>query len=207
MSKDALAHCLDPFYTTKPPGEGTGLGLSMVHGFVAQSGGTMDVESSPGQGTTITLLLPRAEPGTGSSPTTDGRGRDADDERPMRILVVEDDALVRQAVVGMLARMGHSVVDVDSAEAALEVESPEAGPFEVLFSDVGLGGAIDGAELAARLTRRWPSMHVLLTTGYAGRDGGSGPIDLGFPILEKPYRLGDLRRRLRDVRRSGVRSR
>ena len=193
MPADVVAQAFDPFFTTKNEGRGTGLGLSMVYGFVRQSSGHIRIDSAIGQGTSVKLYLPRTldpvaeNPAEGAQPTSGNE----------RILVVEDSEEVRHAVVDMLQGWGYRVVAVgnpDDAAALLERDSA----FDLLFTDVVMPGTMSAVELAAFARQRRPSLGVLLTSGYA-RDlipKHDGP---DYPLIAKPYRSDDLAMRVRAV--------
>jgi CheY-like chemotaxis protein len=197
MAPEIAERIFDPFFTTKARGEGTGLGLSMVFGFMKQSGGHINVYSEPGVGTTFRLYLPRDyqaggrdEPKIAES-TAPGGGE--------TILVVEDNAALRRAVVLQLATLGYHVRESENAAAAIaNLESGE--PVDLLFADVVMPGKLDGYELAHIVRERWPSIKIILTSGFPGgnldRDT-RGVADI--PLLAKPYRRDTLARTLRDA--------
>jgi CheY-like chemotaxis protein len=183
----------EPFFTTKAVGRGTGLGLSMVYGFVKQTGGHIKVYSEEGQGTTIKLYLPpslgQAEPrDTTLVPEIVG-GSEA-------ILVVEDDELVRTYVVTQLKSLGYDVTTTASAAEALEVI--KSGKYiDVLFTDVIMPG-MNGRQLADAVKLLRPSIGVLYTSGYSENAiVHHGRLDPGVLLLAKPYRKADLARMIR----------
>jgi signal transduction histidine kinase len=193
MSPEIAAQIFDPFFTTKGRGEGTGLGLSMVFGFVKQSGGHISVYSEPGVGTTFRIYLPRdqdvARPDHAPVATSSNPGGGE------TILVVEDNAALRRMVVLQLTTLGYRIREAENAAAALTVlESGE--PIDLLFADVVMPGKLDGYELARLVRDRWPSSRVVLTSGFPGlspdRDAARD-----VPLLSKPYRRNDLARVLR----------
>jgi CheY-like chemotaxis protein len=195
MDANTLARATEPFFTTKGLGKGTGLGLSMVHGLVRQSGGALRLTSAPGQGTTVELWLPRA-----NGPVT----RDAEVARPpdqgiapgrLRILLVDDDELVRMGTALMLEELGHEIVaEAGSGLDALALlRDPTA--LDVLLTDQAMPG-MSGLELVARAKALRPGLRALLATGYADLGAVDGA---GIPRLPKPYRLEDLSRALREV--------
>jgi len=207
MAPDVAARAFEPFFTTKEPGRGSGLGLSMIYGFMKQSGGHVALESDQGRGTTVTLYLPR----TLESPRPDpDHDRPEGGRRGGRILVVEDDPGVRNLVAAILADEGYDVIAVDGDVAALAVidRNPDV---ELLFTDVVLPGSMNGFELAREIRRRRPGIAVLYTSGYApsGTDGEATPGTA--PVLRKPYRKADLaaavRRALEEARRADVTAR
>lgn len=203
IPEEILDHVFEPFFTTKESGAGTGLGLSMVYGFVKQSGGHIELKSEPGAGTELTLLLPR-------STIEDPSSRPADDntqpETPGgRILVVEDNDSLRDLTAKRLAQLGYVVHEAASGREALGLfdQEPE---FDLLLSDIMMPDGIDGVELAGRFNERWPNAAILLMSGYAdalaGRDGA---VELGIEVLKKPFTKATLAKRVaaRLSRRSG----
>ena len=193
---EAMSRIFDPFFTTKEPGKGTGLGLSMVFGFVKQSGGHIQVDSVVGRGTSVHLLLPRASvPPSAAESVAAVRPRTPARER---ILVVEDNAAVRQIVVAQLRKLGYATMEADRASAALELL--DAGePFDLLFTDLAMPGGISGDALAREAVSRRCGLKVLFTSGLAGAragiDGFGGP----DAILAKPYRINALAQKVRQV--------
>jgi PAS domain S-box-containing protein len=181
---DILPRVIDPFFTTKEAGNGTGLGLSQVYGFVQQSGGRMTVESELGEGTTITLHLPRtpAQPLARTPPTV------AEAPRNLDILCVEDNPEVADVAAGLLEYLGHRPRVVNSASAALLMLEEGARP-DLVFSDIVMAGDMDGVALARRIRERWPGVPVLLATGYSRAAEAIGE---EFPILAKPYQVSEL---------------
>ncbi len=189
MDSEVLAHACEPFFTTKAPGRGSGLGLSMVYGFVRQSGGFMEIDSRPGEGTRVEMFLPAA---TGDR-DDDELERDtawAAGSGPARanVLVVDDEADVRAAATRCLRAMGHRVVAVGAATEALNLLEDPSKQFDVLFTDYCLGSGANGRELAQAARGLRPGLGVLLTSGRA-----LAPTDrAGLEILPKPYRREQL---------------
>ena len=186
MTPEVQARAFEPFFSTKGAGRGTGLGLSQVHGFAEQSGGTVAIESSPGRGTMVALLLPRARrraasraPAQPERPAAAGAGN---------VLVVEDDDRVATIVCQMIEELGYKVIRVaGAAEALAAVEN--SGPFDLVFSDIAMPGEMNGIQLAAAIRMLRPMLPVVLTTGYT--DAADVPNEL-FPILQKPYGINQL---------------
>ena len=186
----------EPFFTTKDVGEGTGLGLSMVYGFVKQSGGHIEVYSEEGHGTTIRLFLPCA-----NAPE-----QDADDQATPfatggheSLLVVEDDLLVRSYVLTHLAALGYTAHPAATAAEALALVY-DGLKFDLLFTDVMLSGNMNGKQLAEELRKYRPDLKVLFTSGYTDNAlVHHGRLDVGARLLEKPYRRAELARMLRQV--------
>jgi PAS domain S-box-containing protein len=185
MDAETTARALDPFFTTKEVGKGSGLGLSMVHGFAVQSGGGMRLTSAPGVGTTVTLFLPRetsADAGQAESPAAEpqvGAGT---------VLLVEDDELVREISTEMLATLGYRVRTAhDGPEALALLKRGEA--IDLLLTDIVMPKGMSGIELARQARAMRPDLAVLLATGYPLRQS----LDADeFPVIGKPYDLGAL---------------
>lgn len=198
MTSEQIEHAFEPFYTTKEPGRGTGLGLSMVYGFVKQSGGQINVYSEPGEGTTFKLFFPISEVSAEIAAETNAAeaGQTAGGER---ILVVEDDPEVRNVLESMLGQLGYrSLIATDAADALRQLEnSPD---IDLLLTDVVMPGEMDGPQLAAEVTARHPGIRVLFSSGYAEealrRRGGDFTT---ANWISKPYTIHHLAQRLRDV--------
>ena len=196
MDAATIARAVEPFFTTKAPGEGTGLGLSQVYGFARQSGGGVEIESQPGQGATVALLLPIDEAGlaTENPPAVDPLQAQA----PSRVLLVEDDPEVAELVEAMLRDLGHSVVrasGVDEALARLEQD----GGVQLVLSDVIMPGGQSGVDLAERLSVERPGLPVVLCSGYTGGDQGRARAG-AWPFLSKPFSLESLAQALARAR-------
>ncbi len=189
MSPETLARAFEPFFSTKDVGRGTGLGLSMVYGFVKQSGGHIKIYSEPGDGTTVKLYLPRAtvaaaDVDDAALPIIHGKGE--------TILVVEDDLAVRELAVRMLIGLGYRVLSTVAAGEALEILHSRQH-VDLLFTDVVLPGDMNGRQLsdAARAVR--PTLPVLYTSGYTENAIiHHGRLDAGAILLSKPYRRSEL---------------
>ena len=190
MSEAVKERAFEPFFTTKAAGRGTGLGLSTVYGFARQSQGAVLIDSAPGAGTTLRLLLP-VVPGSGED------APDADepvDALPpgLRVMLVEDDPEVRLVVQRFLAALGCDVTEHDSGEDALAALVPGAA-VDVLLTDIALGAGMRGTELADRARVRLPELPVLLMSGYSSALLDAPP---GWPLLRKPYTRSELARAL-----------
>lgn len=194
MTQDVLERAFEPFFTTKNIGEGSGLGLSQVYGFVNQSGGDVKIVSRPGAGTSVELYLPRCD-------------REATDEAQEAIretshhggsetiLVVEDEELVRDVAVEMIRELGYKVLTASNGTEALALLEGGA-PVDLLFSDVLMPGGISGMALATRARQIRHGLKVLLASGYPTRDGSHlGTAD--FPMVQKPYQRDKLSMMLR----------
>jgi signal transduction histidine kinase/CheY-like chemotaxis protein len=192
MDADTVSRIFEPFFTTKKTGQGTGLGLSQVYGFATQSGGDVLVESEPGKGTTITLLLPCSQ---SSIVAEDEIGEvELPEQPPAAILVVEDNEDVGHFAQTLLTELGHSVTLATSGEEALELTRKR--DFDIVFSDVVMPG-MGGLRLSEQLAAEKPDLPVILATGYSQEiaQSGSG----GRPVILKPYRLATLSKALVDA--------
>ena len=186
MPADVLQRVFEPFFTTKPIGKGTGLGLSQVHGFASQSGGAVTVSSEPGDGTVVTIYLPR------STKTTSANAGEAaassGDETHGTVLVVEDSRAVAEVTTSLLEQLGYRVVRAENAAEALRHLQQGIG-VDLLFSDIVMPGAINGIGLAQICQERFPDIPVLLTTGFSD---AAQAADGRFEILRKPFELAAL---------------
>lgn len=202
MSKDVLQKAFEPFFTTKK-GEpsamiGSGLGLSMVNGFAAQSKGRVEIDSTPGTGTTVTLLLPRAE-AEQSAVSAKVKESCEIQKGSDRIMVVEDDPDVRQFVVNALKRLGYTVVAAEDGPQAMQV-AHEAEKIDLLISDVVLPGGMTGPDVADRFLEIFPKGKVLFTSGYIGDDlVMRSRLESDVELLSKPYTLQALAAKVRTV--------
>ena len=196
MDAETAARAIEPFFTTKPPGEGTGLGLSQVYGFARQSGGSVDIETRPGQGATIAMLLPIAE---ASSPDAGEAAFDhVAGQVPARVLLVEDDPQVADLVDAMLQDLGHTVVRASGVDEALDrLDSDSA--IELVLSDVIMPGGRSGVDLAEHLATARPGLPVVLCSGYTGGDQGRAQAG-AWPFLGKPFSLDSLAKVLTEAR-------
>jgi PAS domain S-box-containing protein len=179
----------DPFFTSKGPGKGTGLGLSMVYGFVKQSAGHIKIYSEEGHGTTMKIYLP---PGTGASVVPEAGLPQAIQGGHERILVVEDDGLVRDYVITQLHALGYmTLAAANAAEALAIVEAGTA--FDLLFTDVIMPGMMNGRQLADAIRKHRSALKTLFTSGYTENAIiHHGRLDPGVLLLAKPYRRSDL---------------
>jgi PAS domain S-box-containing protein len=194
MSPEVLAHVFEPFYSTKG-NNGTGLGLSMVHGFIKQSGGYSKIYSEPGHGTTLRLSLPRAVDGEIREP--DILQNDAPTGGEEVILVVEDNAGIRDLAVRHLRSLGYRIISAPDGTSALELIRNGA-PIDLLFTDVVMPGGLDGRALAVAARQLLPGLKVLFTSGFTAAAASAVTEDkFGSNLLSKPYRKSDLARRVR----------
>ncbi len=201
MSEDVAQRAFDPFYTTKPLGQGTGLGLSMIYGFAKQSGGQVRIESALGQGTKIHLFLPRF----------DGEGHSAEERRDFStapragvgetVLIVDDEPSVRMLIGETLAELGYAAIESADGASALQVLRSDAR-IDLLVTDVGLPGGMNGRQVADFGRSVRPDLKVLFITGYAEKvvigDAGLGQ---GMAILPKPFAMDGLASRIKELLR------
>jgi signal transduction histidine kinase len=197
MPPEVLARCLEPFFTTKRRGQGSGLGMPTVYGLVRERGGHMDIDSDP-TGTTVRIWLPLSEDAP-VTPSDEGEAWPPGQTISGRILLVEDEPDLRLMAQQCLAGIGLSVLVAESAEFAQFLLSKE-GPFDALVTDIMLPG-MSGVELAGAVEKLHPQMPVLFMTGYAGSPTESGMPGPDANILRKPYRPDSLRLRVADMLR------
>ena len=185
MDGVTLRRATEPFFTTKGPGRGTGLGLSMVDGFVAQSGGAMRIDSRPTFGTTVELWLPVSVARDWCEPKPSAALLRVGETRSFRVLVVDDNAMVAAGTAAMIEDLGHSVIEAASGPHALEVLSAEPN-IDIVITDYAMPG-MTGSELAAEIHRGRPGLPIVLATAYS-----DAPEQMGLLRLNKPYRQQDL---------------
>ncbi len=195
MSDETLRHIYEPFFTTKPKGKGTGLGLATVYAIVHQAGGFTEVASEPGKGTTFRVFLPRAE-----ETPREARKRSGAHRRPLAggtetILLVEDEGLVRKLAADVLRGRGYTVLAAASGPEGLALAEANAAAIRLVVTDVVMPG-MSGPELAAQLAARALTFPVLYMSGYADSDSGA-LLPAGAPLLQKPFSPDALARRVR----------
>ncbi len=198
MPPDVKSRIFEPFFTTKEVGEGSGLGLSMVYGFVKQSGGHISVYSEEGEGTTIKIYLPRATVRDEQEAIKPLEVGDLSGQG-QRVLVVEDEPLVRDLTRDLLLDLGYEVATAEAGPAALKtIEESEA--FDMLLTDAVLPGGMNGRELADAVKKRWPEMRVLYMSGYTENAIiHHGRLDRDAVLLQKPFRKKDLALKMREA--------
>ncbi len=203
---DVLHRVFEPFFTTKPVTEGSGLGLSIVYGFVKQSGGQVAIRSQYGSGTCVTLQFPAAPvPGRdgGSRPALEVVTADEPELPPWRVLLVDDDEALRATVTDMLKNSRVTVTTATSAEAALQMLEATPDAFDVMLSDLRLGPGLDGLRLCTTARERWPALQVTLMSGLSPQMFVQSPDaewPAGLPFLQKPFDRRVLRQWLRGFR-------
>jgi PAS domain S-box-containing protein len=197
MSPEDAARAIEPFFTTKQRGKGSGLGLSMVYGFARQSGGGLLLSSVLEEGTTVSMLLPEAAPAMekeDAEPTP--RNAPGGSER---ILLVEDELQIRNVTKRICSGLGYEVIAVENAAAAMRVFEAGAAA-DLLFSDIVMPGPMNGCELARWALQKHPGLKVLLTTGFSEGEAGELPVDTGrVHLLRKPYTKQELAEEVRDL--------
>ncbi len=197
MAPEIQERVFEPFFTTKDAGAGSGLGLSMVYGFVKQSNGHVRLYSEIGRGTTVRIYLPAGARAAGESAQRPAGGPPRPPGAEI-VLVVEDDARVRRTSVRRLKEQGYQVIDVESGRAALEVLD-RGERVDLLFTDVVMPGGMSGIELAREVLRRRPLIKVLFTSGYAEPAVVEGGMPAGTGWLSKPYSNANLAAKLREL--------
>ncbi|MBL0370910.1 PAS domain S-box protein [Rhizobium sp. KVB221] len=193
MDSETRAKAFEPFFTTKPFGKGSGLGLSVVYGFVRQSGGRIEIASEPENGTTVSLYFPRLAPTDIPAETFSNGVLDGGSER---VLVVEDDPMVGEFAAATLISLGYSVTSAADASEALQILETD-GSFDLVFSDVVMPGPIDGRAMASKIAAQYPNLPVVLTTGYADIERISATSR--FRPLAKPYTRRQVAEALREA--------
>jgi signal transduction histidine kinase/ActR/RegA family two-component response regulator len=192
MDAETISRCLEPFYTTKEIGKGSGLGLAQVYGFAHGSGGSVQIESKSHEGTKVLLLLPRSTEAPSAAPGS-AEPRDADSPAraaPCRVLLVEDDVQVASLTSAMLAELGYEVTPVTTGQAALN-ELTAGADIGLVLSDVMMPGGMDGVALVREMRQRKISLPVVLVSGFSAAAKRDAEVE-GVPLLPKPYTLGDL---------------
>ncbi|WP_235561445.1 PAS domain S-box protein [Brevundimonas sp. Root1279] len=198
MSPDVQAQAFDPFFTTKPLGQGTGLGLSMIHGFVRQSGGQVRIYSEVGKGTTMCLYLPRF---TGDLDAVDlpAEAVGEDGGQGEVVLVIDDEPTVRMLVVEVLEDAGYTVIEAVDGPSGLTVLRSDAR-IDLLVTDVGLPGGMNGRQVADAARADRPDLKVLFMTGYAENAAvGNGLLEPGMQVLTKPFVMAALGAKVREM--------
>src|SRR5579859_710083 len=196
MPPEVLAKVIEPFFTTKGVGKGSGLGLSMIYGFAKQSGGQLRIYSEVGHGTTVRLYLPRCLEAVAAAPVAAkgpvrGKGE--------RILIVEDNPDVRRVAVRQLTDLGYQVAEADSGAAGLETLSLDHG-VDLVFSDIVMPGGMTGIEMVQAARRDHPDLKALFTTGFTSAATANNNRVTGADLMiSKPYRVADLAAKLREA--------
>ena len=199
MPPEVMRRAFDPFFTTKPIGQGTGLGLSMIYGFAQQSGGQVRIYSEVGKGTMVCIYLPRHHGAAEDAAETDEPARPRRAEQGETVLIVDDEPTVRMLVADVLEEFGYTAIEATDGAAGLRIMQSDVR-IDLLVTDVGLPGGMNGRQMAdaARVTR--PELKVLFITGYAENAVIShGHLDPGMHLLTKPFTMDRLASRIRDL--------
>jgi PAS domain S-box-containing protein len=196
MSEEVLKRALEPFYTTKDVGKGTGLGLSQVYGFAKQYGGGLRIDSAVGRGTIVRIYLPRVDGIAAEEKLTEELPGKA--KSTATILVVEDDADVRELVVGIVSELGYRTRAAGDGPEALAILRDE-GPIDLMFTDHVMPSGMTGAELGRTARQLRPGMKVLLSSGHPGDEVTSQALRADFPFIAKPFGPGTLAQKIKEV--------
>jgi signal transduction histidine kinase/ActR/RegA family two-component response regulator len=192
-----LDRIFEPFFTTKASGKGSGLGLSMVYGFIKQSNGHISVTSEVDHGTVFRLLLPRF---AGPVPEMTARSSTPAVGGTERILIVEDNSQVRASVVRQAQSLGYAVTEAEDGAAALATCEAAPRPYDLMLTDVVMPGAMNGKALADAVAARWPATRIVFMSGYTDNVLGSrGEVDGDVRLLNKPFRKSDLAQMIRQT--------
>jgi signal transduction histidine kinase len=199
MPPEVVSRAFDPFFTTKPLGMGTGLGLSMVYGFVRQSGGMVAIDSAPGEGTSVRLHLPRHLGAAVADAPTLGSGAAMPAESGETILVVDDELTLRTLVAEVLQERGYRALEAEDGASGLLVLRSRAR-IDLLLTDVGLPGGMNGRQLADAARSLRPGLKVMFITGYAENAVlNDGNLEPGMEVLTKPFSMQVLANRIRGL--------
>jgi signal transduction histidine kinase len=199
MTPDIMAHAFEPFFTTKPMGQGTGLGLSMIYGFAQQSGGQVRIQSSVGKGTSVLIYLPRHHE-AGVPQASALKVAEAEvAQHGETVLLVDDEPTVRMLLSDVLSELGYTVIEAADSIAGLKLLRSDVH-IDVLVTDIGLPGGMNGWQMAEAGREVRPALKTLFVTGYAESFVlGSGQLQPGMQLLTKPFEIDTISGRLRDV--------
>jgi PAS domain S-box-containing protein len=204
MTPEVAARAFDPFFTTKPIGAGTGLGLSMVYGFAQQSGGQARIYSEVGKGTTVCIYLPRQDGAVDPEPAADQEHPPLED-RHSTVLVVDDEPAVRAVMVEVLQDQGFRILEAPDGPSAVQILRSPVG-IDLLVTDVGLPGGMNGRQVAEAGRAARPDLRVLFVTGYAENAAlGHGHLAPGMHVMTKPFDLNRFGQRVADLVEEGLR--
>lgn len=200
MSPEVIARAFDPFYTTKPIGQGTGLGLSMVYGFAKQSGGQVRIYSEVGKGAMVCIYLPRyLSDGDVADEIEPLEARTTHDATGKKVLVVDDEVIIRMLIVDVLTDLGYEALEATDGPSALALLENGAN-LDLLITDVGLPNGMNGRQVADAARARQPGLKVMFITGYAENAViGDGHLEPGMQVLTKPFQVSELSRRISEI--------
>ncbi|NWL19155.1 histidine kinase [Pseudomonas umsongensis] len=196
---EVMPHVFEPFFTTKPIGQGTGLGLSMIYGFAQQSGGQVRIDSKVGEGTTVSIYLPRHNGVSPQDEHTPGKAAVAVEFHGETVLLVDDEPTVRMLMADVLGELGYTVIEASDSAAGLKVLRSDVH-IDVLVTDVGLPGGMNGRQMAEAGLKLRPNLKTLFITGYAENAViGDGQLQTGMHVLTKPFAVDTLGSRVREL--------
>ncbi|MBP0492342.1 hybrid sensor histidine kinase/response regulator [Pararoseomonas indoligenes] len=198
MAPEVLERAFDPFFTTKPLGQGTGLGLSMVYGFARQSGGQVRIRSAPGEGTAITIQLPRHLAALETDEAAAGPGESPRARAGETVLIVDDEETVRMLVAEVLQDLGYTALEAADGPSGLEILR-SSRRIDLLVTDVGLPGGLNGRQLADAARTVRPGLRVLFITGYAETAAVGDRLDPGMHVMTKPFGMEALATRIKAI--------
>ncbi|UFH50994.1 response regulator [Pseudomonas sp. KNUC1026] len=198
MPPEVASRAFEPFFTTKPLGMGTGLGLSMIYGFIRQSGGQVRIESRAGEGTAVWLYLPR-DAGQAHAPEVPAAAPMEHRGQGQTVLVVDDEASIRGLVSEVLDQSGYVALEACDGASGLRILESNL-PVDLLITDVGMPGGLSGPQMVARARLVRPQLKVLFITGYAEQAlTAEGPLGEGMYSMSKPFSLQALSERIRQL--------
>ena len=199
MAPDVMAHVFEPFFTTKPIGQGTGLGLSMIYGFAQQSGGQVHIQSAVGEGTCVSLYLPRHHGAAPGDELTPGQTTIEVAQHGETVLLVDDESTVRMLLADVLGELGYTVIEAADSAAGLKLLRSDVH-IDLLVTDVGLPGGMNGRQMAEAGMELRPGLKTLFITGYAENAVmGYGQLGVGMGVLTKPFAVEVLGGRVREL--------
>lgn len=199
MSPAVMDRAFDPFYTTKPIGKGTGLGLSMIYGFAKQSGGQVKISSKLGSGTAVRIYLPRGAGDVDDEVVPQTRAMSPRARDGETVLIVDDEPAVRSLIADVLHELGYAAIEAADVASGLKVLQSDVG-IDLLVTDVGLPGGMNGRQMADAARQHRPDLRVLFITGYAENAAvGSGDLEPGMHVLIKPFSMDVLADRIKSI--------
>ena len=200
MTPEVIARAFDPFYTTKPIGQGTGLGLSMVYGFAKQSGGQVRIYSEVAKGSMICIYLPRQfGDGELEEIPAESLNPQEHDSAGKAVLIVDDEAIIRMLVVDVLSELGYEAIEAHDGPSALKIIE-DRSKLDLLITDVGLPNGMNGRQVADAARSKQPDLRIMFITGYAENAAvGNGHLAPGMHVMTKPFSIDELGRRIREI--------
>jgi len=199
MTPAVIAKAFDPFFTTKPIGQGTGLGLSMIYGFAKQSGGQVRIDSEKGQGTQVSIFLPRYIGEAAEAATVPTMTNTVPGEARGTILIVDDEPTVRLLLMDVLGDLGYTLIEAADSVSGLKVLQSEVN-IDLLITDVGLPGGMNGRQMADAGREIRTGLKTLFITGYAESAAlGNNSLGAGMQVLTKPFAIDTLASRVQEM--------